>query len=147
MVDFTLLVRIISTMSCLVEPLYVHMWFWPSEGPGLTAGNLAKKPHEYADIACVFSWPCMVDSNRLWMDCQRHCGYSEYMIHSWEQTSHESLLHNDIGEMHISLILQCTWTRSARPETLRQQRLIYWMCERHIMADSFESEASYLNNL
>ncbi len=58
------------------------------------------------------------------MECQRHCGYSEYMIHSWEQTSLESLLHNDIGEMHISLILQCTWTRSARRETLRQQHLM-----------------------
>lgn len=62
-------------------------------------------------------------------------GTSEYMIHSWEQTSLESLLHNDIGEMHISLILQCTWTRSARQETLRQL---------HLMMATFPFIAYYL---
>lgn len=120
----------ISAWPCLVEPLLsveennsVHVLFgllqaldWLQE----VFLNL----HEYADIANVFSWPCLVEGNRVWMECQRHCGYRKYMIHSWEQTSLESLLHHDNGEMHISLILQCTWTRSARQETLRQLHLM-----------------------
>lgn len=121
----------ISALPCLVEPLLsaeennsIHVLFGLLQGPGLIAGNFPEMSWICRYITSVFSWPCLVEGNRVWMEYQRHCGYSEYMIHSWEQTSLESLLHNDIGEMHISLILQFTWTRSARHETLRQQHLM-----------------------